>query len=168
MTLFKWNIFGSANTCDWFSASIALLGEQFAKTFRTIRMLVSWSKSLTSQRLITVCTRETFPMKRLIFVCDAALWNHFRAKSTLGGKILLVARYTINFAILGYETLAADRCRTRRTQETILVELLSFVFHFLHSWFKYLCAFITSGSKRLIVAFAAIEWIILGSKRLVN
>lgn len=47
------------------------------------------------------------------------------------------------------------------------MKLLSLIFHLFHTWFKDLCAFIASRSKRLIITFPTIQGFILRAERLV-
>lgn len=119
-------------------------------------MFVARRESLTSQRLLTIGACETFSMKRLIFVADATLRYNFGAFVALGGKILLITRYTVDFVFFGYETFRSDGQIARKAEETILVKLLSFVFHFFHARLEYLRALVTTRRERLIVTLAAV------------
>lgn len=123
-------------TCDWLVTREALLGEQLAKTLRTVWVIVSRREALTRQRLLTISARETFSMIRLILVGDAALRNDLHALGALGGKVILVARHAVDFILFRYEAFGADGLRAREAEETVLVKLLRLVFHFFHAFFK--------------------------------
>lgn len=168
VTLLERYVFGSANACDWLVTREALLGKKLAKTLRTVRMIVSRREALTRQRLLTIGARETFSMIRLILVGDAALRNDLHALGALGGKVILVARHAVDFILFRYEALGADGLRAREAEETVLVKLLRLVFHFFHAWLENLSALVASGRKRLIVAFATEELIVLVAEWLVN
>lgn len=120
-------------------------------------MVVSGSESLTGQGLLTVCTVEALAVKWHVFVSDATLRNHLDALSTFSCEVVLVARYAKDLVVLWDEALASDRRVTGGAKKAILVELLSFVFHFLHSWLEDLSALITSGSERLVVALTTVQ-----------
>ena len=81
---------------------------------------------------------------------------------------MLIAWHTINFAILGYEAFGADCRVTRKTEKTILVKLLTLVLHLFHAWLEYLRAFVTARRKRLIVTFATVQRVVLGTEWLVD
>jgi hypothetical protein len=149
-------------------ACIALLGKQFAEAVRTVGMLVSRRESLTCQRRLTIGAREAFSVIGLILVGDAALRDHLGTLGALGGEVVLVAWHTVDLTVLGYEALAADGHVTREAEETVLVKLLSFVFHLFHARFENLSALVASSGERLIIALATVERIVLGAERLVN
>ena len=156
------------STCNRFVTCKALLGEQFAEALRTVGVIVTRRKSLTSQRLLTIRAIEALAMKRLILVGDTALRNHLGALGTLGGEILLVARYTVDLVVLGYEALRAYCRITCEAQEAVLVELLTLVLHLLHAGLEDLRAFVTARGERLIVAFATVKRLVFGAERFVH
>lgn len=104
---------------------------------------------------------------RLIFVADTTLRDYFHAFGALGRKIILVTRHTINPVLLWYKAFGSDGSVTRIAQKARLVKLLSLVFHFFHAWLEYLRTFVASGRKRLIIAFAAVQRVVLVAERLV-
>jgi hypothetical protein len=131
-------------------------------------MFVTWRKSLSSQRLLTIRARKAFSMKRLILVANATLWNNLSTFGAFRGIILLIARYTVDFIIFRYETLGANGQVTRKTEKAILMKLLSLVFHFFHARLEYLRTFVTTRRKRLIIAFTTIQTIVLVPERLIH
>lgn len=82
--------------------------------------------------------------------------------------MILVARHAVDFVLFRYEALGADRLRAREAEETVLVELLRLVFHFFHARLKYLSALVAAGRKRLVVALATVELIVLVAKWFVD
>lgn len=155
-------------TSNRFVAREAFLGEQLAKTLRTVWVIVSRREALARQRLLTIGAREAFSMIRLILVRDAALRYDFDALGALRGKVILVARHAVDFILFRYEALGADGLRAGEAEETVLVELLALVLHLLHARLENLRALVASGRKRLIVALATVKLIVLVAERLVN
>lgn len=120
-------------------------------------MVVSRGESLAGQGLLTVCAVEAFTVKWHVFVSDATLRNYLDTLSTFGCEVVLIAWYAKDLIIFWDEALASDRSIAAGAKEAILMELLSFIFHFLHSWLENLSALITSGCECLVVAFTTVQ-----------
>lgn len=129
---------------DWFVASEAFLGEKLAEAVRTVGVVVAGRESLAGERLLTVGACEALAVVGRVLVAHAALRDHLDALVALGRVRLLVARHAKDLVVFRYEALGADRRRAREAQETVLVELLTFVLHFFHAGLEYLCTFVAS------------------------
>ena len=88
---------------------------------------------MAGQGLLTVCTVKAFAVKWHIFVSDATLRNYLDTLGTLCCEVVLIAWHTKDLVIFWDEALASDRSVAGGAKKAILVKLLSFVFHFLHS-----------------------------------
>lgn len=104
----------------------------------------------------------------LVFVSDTALRYDLCTFGAFGRKVILVARHAVDFVLFRYEALGTDRLVAREAQEAVLVELLALVLHLLHARLEYLSALVAARRERLVVAFAAVEGVILAAERLVD
>lgn len=104
----------------------------------------------------------------LILVANSALRDHLGAFRTLGRIGLFITGHTEYLIIFWYEAFGANGRVARETEEAILVELLSLVFHFFHAGLEYLRALVASRRERLIVALATVERVVFRAERLVD
>jgi len=158
----------ATDTSDRFTASCASLGEQFSEAVSTIWFVVSRSEPLSSQRLLTVCAGEAFPVPRVITVSYSTLGDHLTTLDTFGSELLFIALCAINVVFLGNKAFGANRVLAGTADEAFLMPLSGLVFHLLHTGLEYISTAVTSCSKLCIIAGATVDPVSLGSELFVH
>jgi len=67
---------GAMLTCDWLSAADAFLGELLSEAVSTERFLITRSKLLADEHLVTAGARETLAVPRRSLVRYSTLVDH--------------------------------------------------------------------------------------------
>jgi len=94
---------GSSDTSNRLSASSAPLGEQFSIAVRTIGLLFSGGKPLSSKTAVTVSTTEALPMPGFITIGYTTRLDDLITLDAPGGELLLVTSCAIDIIIPGNE-----------------------------------------------------------------
>lgn len=168
MTVLEGDELCATDTGDGLGATTAALGEEFPVAVATERLLLLGGEFLPGQQLVAVCAGETLAMPRRVLVADASLVDHITTLGTPLGVVILVALHTDYALISRNEALVSDRLAALGAGEALIMPLLALVLKFLHTSAERFTAAVTPGRKVVVMAVGAVDFLILGSERLVH
>jgi len=168
VTVFKRDELGSSKTSDRFGATAAFLSKQIAKTFSTVRFILSGSEFFARQNLVAVGTLKAVTVKCYALVGDSTFVDHAIALGTALCVLIFVALHADNGLLARDEALVSNGLGTHLATEALLMPLLSLVLKLLHTSSEDVLAPITPSSKVVVMAVGAVQLLLLGCKWLVH
>lgn len=155
--------------CDGVFTSMAFLGHIGLVAVDTVDVVVMRGEASSCQRLTAGGTHETLGVPRLVLVADASRGDSLLAVIALLGKLLVMARSTVDVISFGQEALRANGLLTLEAGEALLVPHLVLVLHILGTWHDHLVAALAAVSVLARAAFAAHDLpVVAGAERLVR
>lgn len=135
-----------AEPCNGVLAAVALLGHISLEAVHAVNIVLMGGEANTRQGLMAGLTLEALRVPGVILVADPSRGDGLFAVEALLGKLLVMARSTVDVITFGQEALSADWLPALKAGEALLMPHLVLILHIL-----------SSRQDHLVAALAAVS-----------